>query len=148
MRRGDKYMVEQTDIGFEKEIRAAKQRGAKRLLQPLAQAVIYDATRNRIVVTLSGDVELSFSPVHAQGLEAASPTSLKNIELTPAGTGIHFPDIDADIYLPALLEGLLGSRRWMASTMGISGGQARSQAKANAARQNGKLGGRPKKTAA
>jgi hypothetical protein len=38
---------------------------------------------------------------------------LDTIEISPAGLGIHFPKLDADIYLPAILEGLLGSRAWM-----------------------------------
>jgi len=44
------------------------------------------------------------------------------------------------------LEGFLGSKRWMAAQLGKAGGQTRSKAKAAAARSNGKLGGRPRKT--
>jgi hypothetical protein len=40
---------------------------------------------------------------------------LSKIEISPSGLGLHFPAIDADLYLPALLDGFLGSRRWMAS---------------------------------
>jgi hypothetical protein len=76
-RLGDKYMVEQTDSDFEKEFGKARQRGATRLAQPLAQAATYDAPRHRIVITLSGGVELSFDPAHAEGLEAATPTLLR-----------------------------------------------------------------------
>jgi hypothetical protein len=46
---------------------------------------------------------------------------------------------------PALLEGFLGSKRWMASQIGKIGGMASTEAKAAAARQNGKVRGRPKK---
>jgi hypothetical protein len=53
--------------------------------------------------------------------------------------------LDADIYLPALLEGFLGSRRWMAAQMRKAGGKASTKAKAAASRRNGKLGGRPRK---
>ena len=53
--------------------------------------------------------------------------------------------LDADLYLPALLEGFLGSRKWMARRLGMAGGKSRSAAKKLAARNNGKLGGRPKK---
>jgi len=61
---------------------------------------------------------------------------------------LHFPKLDADLYLPSLLEGFLGSRRWMAAQLGKAGGQVRSVAKVAAVRANGKLGGRPKKAAA
>jgi len=70
---------------------------------------------------------------------------LSKIEISPSGLGIHFPLLDADIYLPALLEGFLGSRRWMAAQMGKAGGKASTKAKAAASRRNGKLGGRPRK---
>jgi hypothetical protein len=63
------------------------------------------------------------------------------------GLGLHFPKLDADLYLPALLDGWLGSRRWMAARMGERGGRARSAAKRTASRANGKLGGRPRKAA-
>ena len=56
-----------------------------------------------------------------------------------------WPKLDADLYLPALIEGALGSKRWMAARLGSRGGQVRSEAKAGASRENGKLGGRPRK---
>jgi hypothetical protein len=73
---------------------------------------------------------------------------LDPIEISPSGFGIHFPKLDADLYLPALLEGLLGSRAWMAARLGARGGKATSPAKISAARANGRLGGRPRKTEA
>jgi hypothetical protein len=92
-------------------------------------------------------LELGFAPHDVQELESASPAQLRKIEITPSGLGIYFPDVDADIYLPALMEGMLGSRRWMASRLGRSGGKSRSEAKIAASRANGKLGGRPRKIA-
>jgi hypothetical protein len=31
--------------------------------------------------------------------------------VTELGSGIHFPRLDADLYVPALAKGILGSRR-------------------------------------
>jgi hypothetical protein len=70
---------------------------------------------------------------------------LDEIEISPSGFGIHFPKLDADLYLPAILHGFLGSRKWMASRLGQAGGKSRSAAKQKASRANGKLGGRPRK---
>lgn len=53
----------------------------------------------------------------AQGLEEARSAQLADIEISPSGLGLHFPQLDADLYLPALLHGLLGSRQWMAQAM-------------------------------
>jgi hypothetical protein len=72
---------------------------------------------------------------------------LDEIEISPSGFGIHFPKLDADLYMPGLLEGFLGSKKWMASRLGQAGGQSRSRMKREASRENGKLGGRPRKTA-
>lgn len=112
---------------------------------PRAVAVRYDRRSDRIVIDLSSNVTLAFSPRDAQGLEHATPAQLEEIEISPSGFGIHFPKLDADIYVPALLEGFLGSKRWTAARLGQIGGQSRSRAKKAAARANGKLGGRPKK---
>jgi hypothetical protein len=53
--------------------------------------------------------------------------------------------VDADLYLPALLDGFLGPRKWMASRLGTTGGKVRSTAKIAAAKRNGRRGGRPRK---
>ena len=125
---------------------AANRRGAARKAAfPAVVSVHYDRRVARIVVALASGLELAFSPKHAQGLEHARPADLADIQITPSGLGIHFPRLDADLYLPALLEGFLGSRRWMAAEIGRLGGSTSTEAKAAAARQNGKLGGRPKK---
>jgi hypothetical protein len=65
----------------------------------------------------------------------------------PSGLGLHFPKLDADLYLPALLAGVLGSKAWAAAQLGQAGGQARTAAKQEAARRNGRLAGRPKQAA-
>ncbi|MGD0966177.1 MAG: DUF2442 domain-containing protein [Candidatus Acidiferrales bacterium] len=129
-----------------KEIEAANERAAARLSKtPTATAARYDRRIGRLVIDLSTGVSIAFRPHDAQGFERAKPEQLTNIEISPSGLGLHFPDIDADIYLPGLLEGFLGSRRWMAAQLGKAGGSATSPAKTAAVRANGKLGGRPKK---
>lgn len=112
---------------------------------PTATAVRYDRITDRVVISLSSGIEIAFHPRQAQGIEHAKPNQLAKIEITPSGFGIHFPKLDVDIYLPALLEGFLGSRRWIAAEMGKIGGKVSTKAKSAAARRNGKLGGRPKK---
>jgi hypothetical protein len=128
------------------EFRSADRRAAARMRRtPIATAVRYDRRIGRIVIDLSSGLEVAFRANDAQGLEHAKPSELSKIEITPSGLGIHFPLLDADLYLPALLEGFLGSRRWMAAQMGKAGGAVSTKAKASASRRNGKLGGRPRK---
>ena len=138
-------MAEMDDDGFEAQFEAARQSGEDRLRGPRAVAARYDAGRGRIVITLSTGVELGLLPRDVEGLAGASAAELRVIEVEGIGLGIHFPRLDADLYVPALLEGVLGSRRWMAARLGAAGGQARSPAKTAAARENGRQGGRPRK---
>jgi hypothetical protein len=129
------------------EFEAANRRAVVTLAgTPTAVAARYDRHTGHVVIDLSSRLSISFKPQDAQGLEQAKPSQLKGIEISPSGLGLHFPKLDADLYLPSLLEGFLGSRRWMAAQLGKAGGQARSKAKTKAVRANGKLGGRPKKT--
>ena len=112
---------------------------------PRAIAARYDSATGRLVIDLSSKLSVSFSPRDAQGLEHAKPSDLEKIEISPSGFGIHFPKLDADLYVPALLEGFLGSTKWMAARLGQLGGRSQSRAKKAASRANGKLGGRPSK---
>ena len=73
-------------------------------------------------------------------IETALPRELADIELTPTGTGIRFPALDADYSVPGLLRTIFGL-----SEGNRRAGATRSSARAAASRKNGKKGGRPKK---
>ncbi|MGB7848012.1 MAG: DUF2442 domain-containing protein [Candidatus Acidiferrum sp.] len=128
------------------QLERANQR-AKELQATIPRAVSarYDRRTGRVVIGLTSGLELRFLPEAAQGLKGASAGQLERIEITPSGYGIHFPKLDADLYLPALLQGMLGSKKWMASRLGRLGGLSKSSRKSAASRRNGKLGGRPRK---
>jgi hypothetical protein len=85
--------------------------------KPRAVAARYDRKTGRVVIDLSSRLTVSFSRRDAEGLEGATPAGLETIEISPSGLGIHFPKLDADLYVPALLEGSLGSKRWMAARL-------------------------------
>ena len=68
-----------------------------------------------MVVQLSTGIELTFPAALAEGLASASPGDLAEIEVSPSGLGLHWPRLDADLYVPALPRGILGSRSWMAA---------------------------------
>jgi hypothetical protein len=128
------------------EFREASDRTADRLKSSaIATTAKFGRRSGRVVIQLSTGLQIAFRPQDAQGLEGAKPEQLRSIEITPSGLGIHFPDVDADLYLPALLDRFLGSKRWIASELGRLGGRASTESKAAAARRNGKLGGRPRK---
>jgi hypothetical protein len=130
----------------EEEFAAARARGEARMRGLRAEDVRYDADRHRIVVRLTSGAEISFAPEDVEGLQTASADGLASVEVEELGLGIHFTKLDVDLYVPALLQGVVGSKRWMALQLGAAGGRSRSAAKAAASRANGKLGGRPRKT--
>jgi hypothetical protein len=134
------------DLINDEKFEAANRRGiAKKVAFPAVVAARYDRRIGRIVLTLDTGLDLAFSPHLAQGFASARPADLDVMEISPSGLGVHFPKIDADLYVPSLIEGFLGTKRWMAAQSGRVGGKAVTPAKAVAARENGKLGGRPKK---
>ena len=126
--------------------RADRRGRAAREAHPHAVSARY--VRGKIRIQLSNGAEFAFPPSIAQGLEQAAPGDLVLIEVSPSGLGLYFPSLDADLYLPGLLEGVFGTKGWSAARLGQAGGSARSAAKADAARANGKLGGRPRKCVA
>jgi hypothetical protein len=133
----------------ETDLQQAEHRMRERMeAQPRAVKARYDRRVGRVVVTLSNGLELAFPPRLAEGLADAKAADLMAVEITPTGLGLHWPRLDADLYLPALLAGVFGSTAWMAAQLGRSGGLSRSTSKAAAARENGRKGGRPRKLAA
>ena len=134
-------------ISHEEYLEASRRGEEIRAKTPHAVNARYDRRIGRIVISLSTGLDIAFSPKDAQGLETATWQQLQEIEIEGDGFGIHFPALDADLYIPSLLEGFLGSKKWMAARLGAEGGKVRSTAKAKSSRKNGLLGGRPRKAA-
>ena len=133
-------MVELSDI----EISAALQRGSvARGNEPRAISARFDTKSGNIIVVLTNGCTFTFPPRIAQGLENANAGQLAKIEILGAGYGLHWEQLDVDLYIQGLLAGIFGTRSYMA---GLAG-RASSPAKAAAARANGAKGGRPRKTA-
>lgn len=131
------------------DIRKANERAANRRRdEPHIVKAHYDAKLGRVILSLSSGAWFAFRPEDAEGLEEATSAQLEKIEITPSQFGLCFPLLDAWFSLPGLLKGSFGSRKWMAQRLGAAGGAARSKAKTVAARANGKLGGRPRKSVA
>jgi hypothetical protein len=82
-----------------------------------------------------------------QGLQSATKEQIARVEIIGHGTGLHWPALDLDHYVPSLLRRVYGTKKWMAK-IGRSGGSAKSPAKKRAARVNGLKGGRPRQNEA
>lgn len=123
---------------------------AKRLRQePLAAEIEYrpGAGLDLFVLKLTDGRRRVFPREELQGLQSGTREQLARVEIVGGGTGLHWTDLDADLYVPALLRGVYGNKLWMAK-IGKRGGLARTIAKKKAARANGLKGGRPRRQAA
>jgi len=113
-------------------------------MEPRAAAARYDAAKGRVIVDLTNGCTFAFPARALQGLAEASDRDLAAVEVTGAGLGLHWEALDADFTIPGLLMGLFGNRAWMAREQARRAGSVTSPAKAQAARENGRKGGRPR----
>src|ERR1700679_2310181 len=97
--------------------------GESRDYGPITAAARYDSRRGLIVITLEGGCEFAFPVAFAEELADAPRSKLRKIKISPNGLGLHWPLLDADLYVPGLIEGAFGSRRWMQQIRKL-GGQA------------------------
>lgn len=114
--------------------------------EPRASSARYDSRRDELVIHLTSGVKVSIPRRLLQGLENAPKRKLSYLITEGSGTGLSWPDLDVDHYVPGLLRGIFGTQRWMAE-IGKKGGSSSSPAKVRAARANGQKGGRPKSVA-
>jgi hypothetical protein len=112
--------------------------------EPRARSARYDRESGRVVIELTNGCEFAFPARMGQGLHDATPEQLAAVEVVANGAGLEWEEIGAGLWVPGLLSGLFGSKAWMRE-LGRAGGKVRSEAKAQASRENGKKGGRPRK---
>ncbi len=133
---------EELDVQIAKAKAARKEANAT---EPRAKSVAFDQASGLIVIALKNGAFFSFPPSLVQGLGEAPPEALNDVWLNTSGSSVHWEKLDADFEVAALVAGAFGTKAWM-SELGRKGGQAISPAKAEASRNNGKKGGRPKKS--
>jgi hypothetical protein len=83
---------------------------------------------------------------NVEGLQSATPEQIAHVEILGGGTGLRWPELDFDLYVPALLQNVYGTRRWMAA-LGRRGGMVKSPEKRKSSKVNGLKGGRPRRKA-
>jgi len=126
------------------EIKAALAKGRAQADDTvIATSVQYSPKFDIYILGLGNGTRTILARENLEGLEDASPAQLKRVELLGRGTGLHWPDLDVELYVPALVTGIYGSKEWMREA-GRRGGIVKSVAKAQAARANGRRGGRPR----
>jgi len=137
-----KISEEELDAQIAKAKASAKEADAT---EPRAKSVRFDQLSGLIVISLKNGAFFSFPPILVQGLGEAPPEALNDVWLDASGSSVHWDQLDVDLEIAGLIAGIFGTKVWM-SELGRKGGQSISPAKAEASRNNGKKGGRPKKS--
>ena len=110
---GGEFMTTVKSSITEEDFNKATEQGARLLARgPLATSVRYSL--GRIHVELDNGCAFAFPASHAQMLSGAKVADLRQIEINAAGLGLHWPSLDADLWLPSLIKGVLGTKQWMA----------------------------------
>jgi hypothetical protein len=108
-----------------------------------AKGAYVDADRRRVVLDLISGYSVGVPLSQFPELRGASDTLLREAQVIGGGTILHWDSLDADYSVPALILRAVGTKD-IARELGRIGGQVTSSAKAEAARQNGAMGGRPR----
>ena len=133
---------------LDKQIENARERGQWELEnEPHAVKVWFDRKLRLVFVELTTGIVMGF-PVHLlQGVADGTDDQIAAVKLSPQGSALCWDELDTHISVKGLVLGIYGTKKWM-SELGRRGGSVKSQAKTQSSRENGKLGGRPKKKTA
>ena len=104
-------MAEPTDIIVnDAQIAAARAAGERSLQAPRAVAVRYLRVRDRVEIDLASGWSVQVPRSFSARLAEASLADCERVELVDAGLGLHWPAIDEDWYVPAVIETLAIAR--------------------------------------
>ena len=124
---------------------AARARGQARAED--ASALVdarYDHVSDAVRLVFRGGGSMTIPRRFIPGLQGQPAVALESVSVSPAGDALRWSSLDADVYVPGLVERAFGNRLFAAAA-GRRGGRQRSKVKAVAARRNGSKGGRPRK---
>lgn len=99
---------------MDRQIAAAMKRGREaEKLEPRANAVRFDEVGRQLVIELTSGATVLIPIAKVQGLSNATAASLRNVELSGRGYGLHWPDLDVDYSVPGLIAGRFGTAAHM-----------------------------------
>jgi hypothetical protein len=105
-----------------------------------ASAVSYDRRRDAVILTMRSGAVAMIPRLLIPVVADAEPRAATDLELSPLGTSLSFPRLDADLAVQGLIRRAFG-----VNEANRIAGATKSPARAAASRANGgKGGGRPK----
>jgi hypothetical protein len=124
------------------QIEGARRRAALAdATEPRATAARYDAASGRVIVEIGDGAIFGFRAEAEPALAGLSPGELASVRVGSGGSVLHWPDADVHIDVPGIIAHLVNMAAWAPKYLG---GRT-STAKARAARENGRKGGRPRR---
>jgi len=76
---------------------------------PRARAATYDRASGRVTIDLVDGCSYAFPADRVRDLRGGSPAALSRIVVEGLGFNLHWPLLDVDVYIPALICGLFGA---------------------------------------
>lgn len=121
------------------EIEATYKRGKAEMASGAA-AVRYDRSHDALILTMQSGAVATIPRELIPVVADAVPEAALDLELSPMGTSLRFPRLDADFAVQGLIRLAFG-----VNEANRVAGATKSSARAAASRQNGRKGGRPRK---
>ncbi len=104
-----KVRIGMTDEEIDEAIAAAEKEPD---LQAARTAQYLRETRLLLICLKSGQ-RMAFPVEDLEDIKGATDEDLSEVELYGSGTAIHFTKFGHGVYIPALVEGVYGSKKWM-----------------------------------
>jgi hypothetical protein len=111
----------------------------------VAVSARYDRASRRVLVEMSSGLLVGVPVAAIASLAGANDAQLEQVDVDELGSGLRWDALDADVSVQGILFKQLGYSAVRRSAA-AAGGRAKTDAKAAAARANGRKGGRPKGT--
>ena len=74
----------------------------------------YDADSDSVVLTFRGGGSMTIPRRVIPGLELQPASALESMTISPAGNALRWPSMDADVYVPGLVQRAFGKRLFAA----------------------------------
>lgn len=99
-------MGKRIEIADDSQIAAARVAGECGMQAPRAVAARYVLARDRVEIDLISGWSVQVPRSFSARLATASVQECEQIEIVDAGLGLHWPELDEDWYVPAVIEAL------------------------------------------
>jgi hypothetical protein len=107
----------------EAEFKNVTSRGeATRARGPIVVSAICDATARTLALRFSNDATITIPIDAIEGLAQKPDAKLAHMAIESAGLSLHWPRLDVSLWVPSLVDGITGSRAWMATIAAMSEG--------------------------